>query len=238
MITFRRSDVEHQILQEQLMAYLTCTHELREYLLYLQSYPCKAACLIAKDCPSAVQQRLLEEAKQEWLLVQQLESHTQSSKKLHSNCLYVGFRCYREILTCLEKADFQMNQEVRDTVAAWYPCFGQSANLEQVFREMEHAIKQGGAPQDNLSNMACVAVRAMQRRVCAGSGTPATVTLGDADWCGHVVRGLKERLWNPSAAVPSFLSVRSHIPFTLKLYLSSIFHETRTEVPVSSSTTS
>ena len=217
------------------MAYVTCTHELREYMLYLQSFPCKAACLIAENCPAAVQHRLMEEAKQEWLMVQQLESHAQSCKKLHANCLFIGFRCYREVMSSLEKNNWQMSREIENRLAAWFPAFGQSSNLEQVFRDMEHAIKQGGAPQDSLSNMACVAVRAMQRRVCAGSGTPSTITLGDADWSGHVVRGLKERLWNPSAAVPSSLSVADSIHVQ-----GSFQHQTqkRTEVPASSLMTS
>ena len=200
--SFRRSDIAHNMLLEQLKAYLTTTHELREYMLYLESFPSKAACLIAKDCSEELSLQVLRDAKLEWKVVQTLEADTVASKTLRNNCIYVGFRCYREVMTCLEKAGFQVTAEVVETMEAWNPSFSQSSNLEQIFREMEHALKSGGNPQESLSNLSCVAVRALQRRICDAPDTPNTVQLADAGWCGKCVRGLKERLWSPAAAVP------------------------------------
>ena len=205
-ISFRRSEMEHAILKEQLHAYLTCTHELREYMLYLQSYPNRLACLCAPSCPESLQEAVLAGAKREWAIVQQLESGAESLKVLNTHCLHVKFQCYRELMCVLERENFRFTDLVQTTISSWFPSFSQSSNLESIFREMEAAVKKGGAPQDSLANLSCVAVRALERRICCGPESAQTLTLGDSDWHGKSVRGLKERLWNPSSAIPRILA--------------------------------
>ena len=106
----------------------------------------------------------------------------------------------------LERSNFRLTETAKNTISSWFPSFSQSSNLESIFREMEAAVKKGGAPQDSLANLSCVAVRALERRICCGSEGAETLTLGDADWGGKSVRGLKERLWNPSSATPRILA--------------------------------
>ena len=202
-LTFRRSELEHDILQEQFRAYLTCTHELREYLLYLQSFPCRASCLVASGCPEDLKAAVIQSAREEWAVVQQMESQSCSRKVLNAHCLHVNFVFYREIMVVFERENYVCNDLVLETIAAWFPSFSQSSNLESIFRELENAVKKGGCPQESLANLACVAVRAMQRRICQGPDAVGTVQLSEADWSGKTVRGLKEKLWNPAAAVPS-----------------------------------
>ena len=201
--------MEHEILRQQFNAYLTCTHELREYALYLESFPCASACLCAPNCPEHLKESVLEKARLEWSAVQFLESRCASLKALHSHCLHVTFQCYRELMVLLEREGYKATDVVLSTVSSWFPEFSQSANLESIFREMEAAVKRGGCPQDSLANLSCVAVRAMERRICCGPDSVDTVTLEESDWAGKSVRGLKEKMWNPATAVPSILASKT-----------------------------
>ncbi|CAE7847116.1 unnamed protein product, partial [Symbiodinium necroappetens] len=88
-------------------------------------------------------------------------------------------------------------------VKAWLPAFGQSSNLENIFRELESAVRKSGPPQDSLTNLACVAVRSLERRICnEKTVTPATPELTERDWEGKEIRALKNRIWHPNSAVP------------------------------------
>ena len=202
--------MEHEILQEQFNAFLTLTHELREYMLYLQSFPAKCACLVAPNCPNHLKEDVLKSARCEWEVVQLLESRADTLKVLHTHCLHVKFQCYRELMIVMERDDFRLTDLVASTAAAWFPAFSQSSNLESIFREMEAAVKKGGCPQESLANLSCVAVRALERRICAGSDSVKTVSLAESDWAGKSVRGLKERMWSPAAAIPGSLAEPKH----------------------------
>ena len=194
--------MEYEILREQFHAFLTVTHELREYMLYLESFPTRCACLVAPNCTDDLKEDVFKRARAEWEVVQLLESRTESMKLLHTHCLHVKFQTYRELMIVMERENYVSSDLVTSTVAAWFPAFSQSSNLESIFREMEAAVKRGGCPQESLANLSCVAVRALDRRICAHDDSVGTVSLSEADWAGKSVRGLKERMWNPAAAIP------------------------------------
>ena len=209
---FRRTEMEHEILREQFNAFLTLTHELREYMLYLQSFPTKCACLVAPNCPDHLKDEVLKAARCEWEVVQLLEGRPDSQKLLHTHCLHVKFQTYRELMVVMERENWTCSDLVASTAGAWFPAFSQSSNLESIFREMEAAVKKGGCPQDSLANLACVAVRALDRRICAGTDSVKTVSLSETDWAGKSVRGLKERMWSPAAAIPGSFAEPKPLP--------------------------
>ena len=108
----------------------------------------------------------------------------------------------------LVKNRFVLTSEVKNTVDAWYPKWCQSSTLENIFREVEQAVKKAGPLQDSMSNMECVAVRALERRILSADNTPETVELSEADWAGKTTRGLKASLWNPAASTPRSFAAR------------------------------
>ena len=202
--------MEHEILVEQLLAYLACAHELKEYGLYLQSFPCRAAVLASPHADEMVIGETLAAAKEEWSMILDIESWSAQAKKtLHLNCPHVRFFNYRELMSCMEKNKYEAKPEVRQVAEAWFPPFGQSANLEHVFREMEQAAKRCSGFKDSLSSLMTVAVRGLKRRILDSQDTPRTVELTEEDWHGHSVRALKHKIWSPSSAAPSVTSEKN-----------------------------
>ena len=208
MVDFQRCVLQQEVLETQLRTFLTCTHELFQYVLLLRSFPCRAVCLTAPGTTEAVQEATLCAAKEEWCIVQQLEADVVAKQALMQHCSYTSFQCYREIMGALVKNRFVLTSEVKNTVDAWYPKWCQSSTLENIFREVEQAVKKAGPLQDSMSNMECVAVRALERRILSADNTPETVELTEADWAGKTTRGLKASLWNPAASTPRSFAAR------------------------------
>ncbi|CAE6965504.1 unnamed protein product [Symbiodinium sp. CCMP2592] len=202
-LSFRRDAADYALMIEQLQAYLTACAELLEYCLYLRSFPALAAGLLARDADEKSRGCILDEAKKEWSAVQELEASTAGQQLLRQSAVHTTFQSYREVMCTMEGSGFKWTPSVEEVVRAWHPPFGQSANLEQVFQQMEQSIRKSGVPPDGrLGGLSCVAIRAFLRRVCNDEDTPSTPTLEDGDWEGKQVRALKHRIWNPAAATP------------------------------------
>ena len=201
-IHYSRTDLEQSILHEQMNAYLTAMFELLEYALYLRSFPCTCAQLVLEECSSEDKKKVLAAAKEEWDIIVRMEARPASRTWLHQNCLHVTFQAYRELMLVLERHNFEMCSSIAQAVQAWFPGFSQSANLENIFREMEMCLRKTGFAQDSMPNLGCVAIRALQRRICTDTSSPTTIKLSEHDWSGRTVRGLKHRMFNPSSISP------------------------------------
>ncbi|CAE6939966.1 unnamed protein product [Symbiodinium sp. CCMP2592] len=145
---------------------------------------------------------LLKAAENEYKLIREIEATASGASVLKQHALHTTFQVYREIMATMQMHNFKDCQAIADMVQAWFPRWGQSANLEQIFREMEQATKRVGHVENSMPNLTCVAVRAMSRRVCCGDECPATPTLSEKDWEGQVVRNLKDKMWHPTSAPP------------------------------------
>ena len=198
--------MDHEMMTEQLHAYLALSFELFEYCLYLRSFPCRAAALISAQCSEDEKKKCLEEAKEEWRIVCELEASPATKVWLHQSCLFVSWQVYRELMATFESNNWTMSSDIEAALRAWYPAWTQSANIESMFREMECSLRKSGCGKDSLPNLGAVAIRALERRVCCGEDSPRPVKLNDADWSGKTVRGLKNRMFNPAACTPCFLS--------------------------------
>ena len=201
-VEWGRSDLDCNILQEKFNAFLAISCELLEYASYLRHFPCKSAQLILPQCCDEDKRRILEDAKQEWHIICLFEQRPSTRQWLHQNCLYVTYQSYRELMVTCEQNAWTWCSAIEDVIRSWHPSFTQSANLESIFREMEQTVKKTGFAQDSMPNLACVAIRAMERRVCASEFAPKTVKLNDQDWDGRSVRGLKARMFNPASVSP------------------------------------
>ncbi|CAE7031325.1 unnamed protein product [Symbiodinium sp. CCMP2592] len=204
-VNFSRDPLTAETLLEQVLAYLACCFELLEYASYLRSFPALSAALLATESTEATRAQVLQEAKAEWSTVLDMEKSTAGQLLLKKHCLFTTFQCYRELHSVCERHGYKFVEQIGEVVKAWYPAFGQSSNLENVFREMEYAVRKSGVPQDDLTNLGCVAVRALGRRICNESEeklTPATPELTEKDWEGKEVRALKHKIWSPTSALP------------------------------------
>ncbi|CAE7579412.1 unnamed protein product [Symbiodinium sp. CCMP2592] len=201
-IGFRRSFLDEEVLKEQVLGFLSCCHELLEYALYLRSFPCRAAAFCSTQATAESRSDLLKAAENEYKLIREIEATASGASVLKQHALHTTFQVYREIMATMQMHNFKDCQAIADMVQAWFPRWGQSANLEQIFREMEQATKRVGHVENSMPNLTCVAVRAMSRRVCCGDECPATPTLSEKDWEGQVVRNLKDKMWHPTSAPP------------------------------------
>ena len=197
---FRRSSLDYEVLTEQLNGFLSCCHELREYALYLRSFPCRAAALCSAHSTSETRQEILKAAEEEFLMIRDIEATASGSSVLRQHALHTTFQVYREIMATMQMHQFMDCSAIQEIVQAWYPRWGQSSCLEQVFREMEQATKRVGHIENSMPNLTCVAVRALDRRVCCGEESPETPSLSEKDWEGQVVRNLKDKIWHPTSA--------------------------------------
>ena len=203
---FRRSSLDYEVLTEQLNGFLSCCHELQEYVLYLRSFPCRAAALCSTEATSETRCEILKAAKEEYEMIREIEATASGSSVLKQHALHTTFQVYREIMATMQLHQFKDCKAIEDIVQAWYPRWGQSSTLEQVFRELEQATKRVGHVGNSMSNLTCVAVRALERRVCSGEQCPETPSLCEKDWEGQVVRNLKDKMWHPTSAPPCILS--------------------------------
>ena len=204
---FGRSDMDHEMMSEQLHAFLSLSFELFEYCLYLRSFRCRAAQLISANTNETEKSKILQDAKEEWGIVCELEASAPTKVWLHQACLYVSWQSYRELMVTFERSNWTMSSDIAAAVGAWYPAWTQSANIESMFREMECSLRKSGCGKDSLPNLGAVAIRALERRVCSGDeDCPRTIKLNDSDWSCKMVRGLKNRMFNPAAFSPCFSS--------------------------------
>ncbi|CAE7741926.1 unnamed protein product [Symbiodinium sp. CCMP2456] len=191
-IGIRRSTLDNEVLKEQVNGFLSCCHELQEYALYLRSFPCRAAAFCSAEATQETRNEILKAAHEEYEMIREIEATAAGSSVLKQHSLHTTFQVYREILATMAMHQFNDCKAIEDIVQAWYPKWGQSSCLEQVFRELEQATKRVGHVENSMPNLTCVAVRALGRRVCGGEDTPATPSLSEKDWEGQVVRNLKE----------------------------------------------
>ena len=97
-MAFRRSDLNHEILNAQLTMILTCVHELQQYGLYLKSAPASAACLALPDAPTRTIKMVLRNLENEWRTVEKMEATNHGRACLNQHCRYATYQQYREIL--------------------------------------------------------------------------------------------------------------------------------------------
>ena len=200
---FSRDEVTAETLVQQVFAYLSCCFELLEYASYHRSFPSLSAALLAPASTEASRAQILQQAKAEWNTVLDMEKTTAGQLLLKRHCLFTTFQSFRELHSVCERHGYKFGEPIREVVKAWLPAFGQSSNLENIFRELESAVRKSGPPQDSLTNLACVAVRSLERRICnEKTVTPATPELTERDWEGKEIRALKNRIWHPNSAVP------------------------------------
>ncbi|CAE7779521.1 unnamed protein product, partial [Symbiodinium sp. CCMP2456] len=202
-VDFSRDEVTAETLVQQVFAYLSCCFELLEYASYHRSFPSLSAALLAPASTEASRAQILQQAKAEWNTILEMEKTTAGQLLLKRHCLFTTFQSFRELHSVCERHGYKFGEPIREVVKAWFPPFGQSSNLENVFRELESAVRKSGPPQDSLTNLACVAVRSLERRICNEKNvTPATPELTERDWEGKEIRALKNRIWHPNSAMP------------------------------------
>ena len=189
------------MLRESTQLILACVFELLEYALPHKLFPGKFAALAVCQDPSTTT-RLIDELAEEWNLVVTMEAQTEAAQLLHAQCRYVRSQSFRELHCCLEKNNKTLTPEMKSTILAWNPPLQSSSNLENVFADIESAIKRSGrADMGSLANMMAVAVRGLAHRMgTPDSGQP--LTLSKDDFRGPEVAGLKNKIWNPTSAAP------------------------------------
>ncbi|CAE7389174.1 unnamed protein product [Symbiodinium necroappetens] len=166
----------------------------------MRSFPCRAAAFCSTEATSEIREEILKAAEEEYRMIKEIEAAASGASVLKQHGLHTTFQMYREIMATMQLHQFKDCKAIEDIVQAWYPPWGQSSCLEQVFRELEQATKRVGHVGDSMSNLTCVAVRALERRVCSDEQTPVTPSLCEKDWQGQVVRNLKDKMWHPTSA--------------------------------------
>ena len=180
---------------------LACVFELLEYALPHKLSPTKFAALAVCKVP-ATTSRLIEELKEEWSTVLTMEASAEAAQLLHSQCRYVLCQNFRELHCCLEKSNQTLSPDMSSTILAWNPPLQSSSNLENVFADMQSAVRRSGkADGGSLANLMAVAIRGLAHRMdTSDSGQP--LMLSSEDFRGAEVAGLKSKMWSPASAAP------------------------------------
>ena len=201
---FVRQENMYKVLPECLKMFLSMSHELNQYALYLRSSPAQSAGLLSSKADENTKSAILESMCREWKLVLNMESRPQARALLHQHCGYVLYQQYREIMGCLERFGFQLTRDSMELLHAWFPEVPWSANLESVFGEMQHAIRRTGkADVGSLTNLMSVAVRGLERRVFVDPAeNPKPLKLDSDDWVGKQTNALKPKMYSPTSAQP------------------------------------
>ena len=153
--------------------------------------------------------RILQQMREEWMVVLTMESGTPSAATLNTFCPHTKHQVYRELQGALESTGYKITQDVRDLVTAWFPMACSSSLVEDVFASMADSVKRGSKRETaSLAGLQAVAVRStMQRCKRDDDGEKLTaVHLESADHEGNEVRGLRSNIWRPESAPNSFLS--------------------------------
>ena len=199
--------MKQELLSEHWNATLTCLAELESYRLHLLSAPACAAAFLAEK-PKELQGldfdlHLLDALRTEWHLVLKLEAKQATADLLHTLCPQVLFQTYREILSTLEVEGFCKTPEFLALVKAWFPALTQSANVEDLFSDMQDCTKrQTRTETASVCNLSAVGVKGLMKRLCDQPGKSAGVTLCDSDFSGREIRCLKSKLFSPDACPP------------------------------------
>ena len=103
---------------------------------------------------------------------------------------------------CLEKNQNTLSPELKSTILAWHPPLQSSSNLENVFGDIESAIRRSSrADAGSLANMMAVAIRGLTHRMdTEETGQP--LVLNQEDFRGPEISGLKNKIWSPASAAP------------------------------------
>ena len=207
-LTFQRAHADFFLIHDVFDSFLCCMHELQMYSLKLTCAPDMFAALLAPGLTDQVFKALTEQLLREWQLVVSMESEKASSDLLALLCPYTRFQPYRDLCSCLEI--FMTNHtpdtkaSLLDMVAAYFPKFAYSSNVEQLFSHVQDSVNRSQKPDlGSMSNIMAVALRAVDQRLSPKSDLEHIQLLAE-DWDGKATRALKHRMWTPSSARPSF----------------------------------
>ena len=212
-MTLRRTPATEQMIEDHLLCTLACVEEMVLYGLYLQSCPSKGAALLVETLEGSreqqVQQRIQVEMREEWTMIVLMENNAQHKDLLHKACPFLGYYHVREIYEALAQDGWKLGERSRGVLAAWYPKFGFSSNVEDIFSNIEDSCRRGSKNNTaNCSNLQCISIRALNRTVCKNDRKedgPTPVHLSSEDFEGSEVRSLKPKLWKPDSFVSRLL---------------------------------
>ena len=202
----QRPESDYALLNSCIDAFLAECYELRLYALQLESAPNAFSGLGAPGLSKTTKESLESRLLREWEVVLQMEATKESAQVLKMLCPHTQRQCYRELCIALElcrNPGERWHQDLQSLISAYFPDVGNSANVEQIFAQLQDAVNRSCKPDvGSMSNLMAVCVRAMQNRVCNQSDcTP--VTLATQDWEGKATRALKPKIWSPAFASPS-----------------------------------
>eukprot|EP00439_Symbiodinium_sp_Y106_P055968 s607_g7.t2 len=182
---------------DHLHATLTSLLELEFYALYLCSSPQRSACLLVETEAAEmkqVQATVLNEMKDEWNMLQEMEGNREMHALLRKECPFVFFHHFREVPVCFAQNQWTMCPDTFSCVQAWFPRFGFSSNIEDIFSSLQDACRRGVKNGDaGLSNLQCVTVRAIQQKMDVEGG-PKLVQLESEDYEGNAIRSAEIRI--------------------------------------------
>jgi len=204
VIRSRRPEATETLISDHWCATLTCILELSLYGLYLQSPPAKHGALLVDTTGSKadadLQERIKQEMRQEWALVLEMEDDVASREILYKTCPWVGYMCFREVPTFLSEKGWKLDAAGRELLEAWHPTTGMSANVEDIFASIQDSVLRSSKNNESaMCNIQCCAIRSFQKRMC-GDGGSSTIELRSEDFEGATVRGIKPKIWQPTAA--------------------------------------
>ena len=177
------------------------------YSLKLNSAPDMFAALLAPSASEESFQRITSRLWMEWQLVISMESDKASADLLALLCPYTRFQPYRDLCSSLElfmeNKTRPLQEALLDMVAAYFPRFAYSANVEQLFSHVQDSVNRASKPDlGSMSNIMAVALRGVEHRLTANSEAEH-IQIRPEDWEGKATRALKHKIWTPSTARPS-----------------------------------
>ena len=206
MITIARRPPDQNVILEHLHLTLSILFELVQFSLCPCLGPGKAAALVhlrRSGQDRGLEERLVRELQEEWMVVLGLESTIDGSALIRRLAPYTLHQKYREIMTAVEAG---LNQDALELIESWYPAVAHSAQIENVFCGMTEAIRRTNRNEMlSLTNLQAVAMRSTQLRICGGGERAEGVSLDESDWEGREVHRLKESLFNPASVAPCIL---------------------------------
>ena len=200
----RQLSVKEFLLCEHLGGMLSCIQELLQYRSPLTCAPYICGGLLNPHWERMNQQKttehILSEAQREWEMIICMESQEDSSNLLQKMTPQCRWQSYRETLTCLEMADWQVTDRVRGILQAYLPKINGSANVEDSFNSMEDCVRRSGkSDSGSLPNMQAVHMRATKKNMCGQRNQGQSIELHAGDFEGAEVRGIRPKLFSPSS---------------------------------------
>lgn len=215
VITERRPEATEGLIWDHWCATLTCLLELSLYGLYLQSPPAKHGALLVDTTESQadadLQERIKQEMRNEWALVLEMEDDAASREILYKACPWVSYQCFREVPTFLSEREWKLDGPGRELLEAWHPKIGMSANVEDIFASIQDSVLRSSKNNEAaMCNLQCCAIRSFQNRMCGDDG-PSTIEMKSEDFEGASVRGIKSKIWQPTAATTCCLDRQTQV---------------------------